>query len=128
MVILITEPCKVRTMIKWACHSIAVCFAVFLLTAGGFASSAMMAPDSTEPAQTQLALMGFGVDDFCGDVGGPDHRCPFCHLTPDTPQASPLENETRLVSLIAWKRADDLHRAAQARDHARSPRAPPILL
>lgn len=102
--------------------------AVLALVAGSAVSAAVMAPDRADAAMVQLSLMGMTDDDLCGDPSGHDHRCAYCHLLPDTPMPAPEEVASVLMPFGAWHRARDLHRAAQARDHARSPRAPPAIV
>jgi hypothetical protein len=88
----------------------------------------MMAPDRTDAAATQITLMGMSVDDLCGSGSGHEHRCQYCQLLPDTPAPAPGEIASVLLPFSAWQQARDLHRAAQARDHSRSPRAPPSIV
>lgn len=103
--------------------------AVLLLTAGSAVSAWMMAPDRTDAAATQITLMGgMSVDDLCGSGSGHEHRCQYCQLLPDTPAPAPGGIASVLLPFSAWQQARDLHRAAQARDHSRSPRAPPSIV
>ena len=108
-------------------HRLGLLCAVLLLAYGSVASAAMMAPDRADAAEAQLAVLGLSADDLCGTPAGHDHRCPFCHLVADTPVPVAGGAVARLLPVAAWQRARDLHRAAQARDHARSPRAPPSI-
>ena len=101
--------------------------AMLVFMVGSVVSAAMMAPDRSDAAGAQIAILGMTVDDLCGVEAGHDHRCPYCHLLPDTPIAAPAGNASFLLPFTAWHQAGDLHRAAQARDHARSPRAPPSI-
>lgn len=109
-----------------------ILIAVLVLAVGSAVSAAMMAPDRGDLAEAQLAMMGMTSEDLCGDHaghgehGGHDHRCPFCHLVSDPAMPAPADIASRLIPVTAWQLAGDLHRAAQARDHARSPRAPPL--
>jgi len=96
-----------------------------MLASGSVTSAAMMAPDRTDVAITQMVLLGFSVDDICGDSPTHNHRCPYCHLLDDPQAPDSTKIETRLLAVKFWKLTADLHRAAQARDHGRSPRAPP---
>lgn len=109
-------------------HHLKAFVAVMLLVATSVASAAMLAPDRTDLAFAQITLLGMSIDDICG--GFPTHvqRCPYCHLLPDTPIPSPAELETRLLCVMAWHLTTDLYRAAQERDHDRSPRAPPHIV
>ncbi|WP_243651898.1 hypothetical protein [Primorskyibacter sedentarius] len=111
-----------------AFHHLRVYFAALLLAVTSVTSAAMLAPDRAEAALAQLSVLGMNANDICGEAPGHDHRCPYCHLLADTPMPCPSGLETRLQSVMAWKLAADLYRAAQARDHARSPRAPPSIL
>lgn len=106
-------------------HQFLLWIAVCLLTVGSLLSAAMIAPDRADLAEQQLTLMGMTADDLCGTPAGHDHHCPFCHLVPDTPVPAPADVISILRPCSAWHLARHLHRAAQARDHARSPRAPP---
>jgi len=110
------------------CHHLRVCFAVLLLAATSVTSAAMLAPDRTDAALAQLTLLGLSVDDICGDSPSHEHRCQYCHLLPDAPNASASVVETQLLCVMSWKLSADLYRAAPARDHDRSPRAPPSLV
>ncbi|OSP53445.1 hypothetical protein BV911_17985 [Pseudoruegeria sp. SK021] len=110
------------------CHHLRLYFVVLLLAATSVTSAAMLAPDRTDAAIAQLALLGLSVDDICGDPLTHDHRCPYCHLLANTPIPSPGEFETQLLFMMSWKLSADLYRAAQARDHERSPRAPPYFV
>ncbi|GGE37940.1 hypothetical protein GCM10011360_27190 [Primorskyibacter flagellatus] len=100
--------------------------AVVILASGSVVSSALMAPDRGDAAMEQIGLIGMDAGDICGDVAH-DHRCPFCHMVAAPSLPGPADIESRLLPHSAWRRATDLHRAAQARDHARSPRAPPSI-
>lgn len=102
--------------------------AVVLLAAGSVLSASIMAPERSDAADMQLTMLGMSVDDLCGGETGHDHRCPFCHLVSDTPLPEAAYVASALSPTEAWQRAGDLHRQAQARDHARSPRAPPSLI
>lgn len=109
-------------------HRLTSFAAVLLLIVGSAVSAAMMAPDRADAAEAQIALLGMSIEDICGTEGAHDHPCPFCHLVPDTPVPGPAEIASILLPFAAWTQATDLYRAAQARDHARSPRAPPTLI
>ena len=109
-------------------HRLITLAAVLLLIVGSAVSAAMMAPERADAAGAQIALMGMSVDDLCGGEASHDHRCPFCHLVSDTPVPVPAGIASVLLPVSGWSQATDLHRAAQARDHARSPRAPPVLI
>ena len=114
-------------MLARLCKSLINVLAVVLLVAGSMASAAMMAPDRDDAAEARFALMGFSVADLCGHEASHHHHCPFCHLVPETRPPLPVEVTFPLLPFLLWRDADDLHRQAQARDHARSPRAPPSI-
>jgi hypothetical protein len=99
---------------------------VLLLTVWGLVSASMMAPERSDAAEARIALMGMTAEDLCGLHDDGDHRCPFCHLVPEAFVPAPAGMALTLLPYDAWQQATDLHRAAQARDHARSPRAPPL--
>lgn len=101
--------------------------AVILLITGSFTSATMLAPDRAEGARVQAALVGLTAEDICGGKAGQQHHCPFCNLLPTAPGASEPERVTELRPVDQWRMVKQLKRDAQARDHARSPRAPPIL-
>lgn len=109
-------------------HLLMLWTTVIILTVGSALSAAMMAPDRGDATEAQVAMLGMTMEDICGDHAGHDHQCPYCHLLPDTPIPTPVEVASVLLPFIAWHQARDLHREAQARDHARSPRAPPVFI
>ncbi|WP_263762723.1 hypothetical protein [Lentibacter sp. XHP0401] len=110
------------------CRHLRVYFVVLLLAVASVTSAVMMAPDRNDVAFAQLTQLGLSLDDICGDFPARDHRCPYCHLLTEAQIPSPAGLEARLLFTMAWKLATDIYRAAQARDHARSPRAPPDLV
>ena len=114
-------------MLARLCRTLSHVLAVVLLVAGSISSAAIMAPDRDDAAEARFALMGFSVADLCGHEAGHDHHCPFCHLVPEAWPPLPVEVTFPLLPFMLWRDADDLHRKAQARDHARSPRAPPSI-
>ncbi|WP_217701775.1 DUF2946 family protein [Pseudooceanicola sp. HF7] len=106
-------------------HRLTSIAAVLLLIVGSAVSAAMMAPDRADAAEARITLMAMSMDDICGGESAHDHHCPFCHLVSDTPVPAPADIASTLLPFAAWTQSTDLHHAAQARDHARSPRAPP---
>ena len=116
-------------MSKGPRHFLIHSFAVCLLFFSSVFSAAAMAPTQEDAALAEVLQMGFTIDDLCvDDIGGHDHSCPFCTLLPDVASPSMPDVMLTLMPFSAWHAAEDLHRAAQARDHARSPRAPPSLI
>ncbi|TMV10663.1 hypothetical protein [Arenibacterium halophilum] len=109
-------------------HRLISIAAAILLIVGSAVSAAMMAPDRVDAAEAHITLMGMSLDDVCGGESAHDHHCPFCHLVPDTPVPAPAEITSVLLPFAAWTQANDLHRTAQARDHGRSPSAPPTVI
>ncbi|GAA6148492.1 hypothetical protein NBRC116586_15540 [Pseudooceanicola nitratireducens] len=108
---------------------------VIILTIGSAVSAAMMAPDRTDATKATLAMLGMTLDDICSDHAHAgqshdehEHRCPYCHLLSETPLPTPVTIALVLMPFSGWQQARDLHRRAQARDHARSPRAPPVFI
>ena len=108
-------------------HILTTLFAVLLLAVGSVASARMMAPDANTRVRAEIAALGLSVDDLCGDLATPEHRCPFCHLTPDTPRPAPVGMWRLFIPDMGWKTSADLHRKAQARDPSHAPRGPPNL-
>ncbi|MGI3168292.1 hypothetical protein ACRARG_04010 [Pseudooceanicola sp. C21-150M6] len=109
-------------------HRLTTLLAVLLLVAGSAISAGMMAPDRDDAQEARIAVMGFSLDDLCGGDAAHDHRCPFCHLVSGTGPAGPEARAMVILDSAAWHQAGHLHRAAQSRDHARSPRAPPSVI
>ena len=100
--------------------------AVLVLAAAGLVSASEMPPDQGDQAELVMAA-AFGPDyvDLCGDVGGHDHHCPFCHKLPDPPLVKPVAIAAMLRPHDGWSHLEDLNRAAQARELHHAPRAPP---
>ncbi len=106
-------------------HSFAICLLFF----SSVLSAAAMAPTSQDASRAEVLQMGYTVDDLCADDhAAHDHSCPFCTLLPEAKVPGLPEVMLPVMPHVLWQSADDLHRAAQARDHARSPRAPPALI
>ena len=99
--------------------------AVILLIAGSVMSATMLIPDRAEIARAEAALAGITSADLCGDEAGHQHHCPFCKLLPNAGGISQPERATRMRPVDHWRMAEHIYRGAQARDNARSPRAPP---
>lgn len=108
-------------------HIVTTLFAVLLLAVGSVASARMMAPDEHSLLRAEVAALGLSLDAICGDAPHQEHRCPFCHLTPDTPSPAPVGIWRIFCPSAGWKESADLYRAAQARDHSHAPRGPPEL-
>ncbi|MEL5879755.1 hypothetical protein [Cereibacter sphaeroides] len=108
-------------------HIVITLFAVLLLALGSTASARLMAPDKNTIIRAEVAALGLSLDDLCGDQLGQEHRCPFCHLTPDTPVPAPVGIWRVFIPNIGWKESATLYREAQARDFSHAPRAPPEL-
>ena len=110
-------------------HNLIYCTAIWLLSVGSLLSVVAMSPEKSDAMRAEIAAMGVPDSEFCGDSGsGHDHSCPFCTLLPEAEVPSLPSMALPLMPYSLWQRSDDLHRAAQARDHARSPRAPPALI
>ena len=110
-------------------HNLILCLAVGLLIVGSAFSAAAMAPTSQDLARAEVQQLGHSLADLCGDAhAAHDHNCPFCTLLPETDVPALPDVARVLLPFDLWRHAEDLHRAAQARDHARSPRAPPALI
>ncbi|EIE53037.1 hypothetical protein AL036_13020 [Salipiger aestuarii] len=109
-------------------HIVITLFAVLLLAVGSIASARMMAPDENTIIRAEVAALGLSLDDICGDHLGHEHRCPFCHLTPDTPLPAPVGIWRVFIPSAGWKESAALYREAQARDHCHAPRAPPEMI
>lgn len=98
-----------------------------LLALSSVVSAARMAPDRTGvELQTYALMYGGSLDEFCGHEAGHDHHCPLCHGLPDAPESAHGGRDFLLEPHVAWRRRDDLQRAAQARNLCHSPRAPPL--
>jgi|TARA_Y100000815_G_scaffold14742_1_gene13012 hypothetical protein len=110
-------------------HFLLCLFCLVALVLGSVTSAALMAPGQSDRAAARIAALGFTEHDLCGhmDHMQHDHRCPYCHLLPEVSVPSPASVVRRFLPFSGWQQADDLHRRAQARDHARSPRAPPTI-
>jgi hypothetical protein len=114
-------------------HRLFTLFCLVALALGSVTSAGMMAPDQHDRAKARIAALGFAPDDLCGHIHdnghdqGHEHRCPYCHLLDAVSLPRPAGLTRRVVPVPSWRQADDLHRHAQARDHARSPRAPPFI-
>ena len=105
-------------------HFLLCLFCLVAMAHGSVTSAAMMAPE-----RHPHAMMQCDMPDGCGDMHdmGHDHRCPYCHLLPEVSVPGPVDVVRRFLPVSGWRQAHDLHRRAQARDHARSPRAPPYM-
>lgn len=111
---------------RWA-RVFIVLFAVLLLAVGGVASAARMAASQDDIARLQIAALGQTPDAICGHLTEDRHDCPFCHIDPQPPAPAPMQLLRQFIPWDGWRQQRDLHRHAQARDHARAPRAPPPL-
>ena len=100
-----------------------------LLALSSVISTARMAP-SRATVQLEAYTMVYGalIDGFCGGEPGQDHHCPLCHGLPDVPCCAQEERLVILEPHDAWRRGEDLLRAARARNLRHSPRAPPAVV
>ncbi|NIZ12989.1 hypothetical protein [Phaeobacter sp. HF9A] len=116
-------------MIQGLRQNLIFCLAATLLFVASVFSAAAMAPEREDAVRAEILHMGFRADDLCADGhGAHDHACPFCTLLPEADIPRLPDVALALVPYMLWRRADDLYRASQARDYARSPRAPPVLI
>ena len=107
-------------------HIFVIPVTVMLIAVVSVFSAAQMAPDRTDPAFEQAALLGMSASDLCGDEET-DHHCPFCRLLPETPEVAPAHIAVDFRPADGWRQLTDRFRAAQARRHAQTPRAPPSI-
>ncbi|MAC78385.1 MAG: hypothetical protein CML66_10015 [Rhodobacteraceae bacterium] len=111
----------------WLRSVLSALFLTAALAVTSVVSAAMMAPDRSDAALDAFAEIYGGHLDVCGDMGGPDHHCPFCHGLPEVPAIGFDPVVFLLTPHDGWRRQQDLFRAAQSRDLNHSPRGPPVL-
>lgn len=110
-------------------HNMILCCAMCLLFTSSVLSAAAMTPTKQDAERLEVLQLGYSLADLCGDAHAThDHRCPFCTLLPEADIPSLPARASLLLPHALWVQAEDLFRAAQARDHARIPRAPPALI
>ena len=93
-------------------------------------SAMLMAPEQGD-RERAIFVMTFGEGDLCADHDGHgthEHRCPFCHATPQAPELTAPTLELAFAPHDLWRQGEALHRAAQGRNINHSTRAPPRIV
>jgi len=111
---------------KLANPLIASCAALLILAVSTL-SAAWMAPERGEAeAFASTLVFGLSPNDFCGDVSDHDHRCPFCRLVADPPEAKPVAVTLDLRPVDLWRQRADLTQHPLPGNPRHTPRAPPV--